>query len=226
MSARDVILARLRASSPVPAAERPEGATPRGPHGDRPTLVRRFTEVLTACGGRVTRVVDRSALSRTLMRELDWTDQAIVLCAADPLVQAALASVHHALDKTTLLQWDPREAATPDGPEWLRTRAAGAAAGVTGADALLADTGTVVIAATPARPRAISLLPRRHVVLATTDQLLPDLEAWVERRGLLLAPDPCTVFVTGPSRTADIEKVLITGMHGPRELTVVLIGSE
>lgn len=224
MSARDEILGRLRAAQVPPPAEAPP--LPRPAPADRPALVRRFTDALTACGGRVARVTERSGLTRVLSRELDWTDQAIVLCSADPIVVAAVEVARPALDRTTLVQWQAAEAAGPDGPEWLRTRAAGAAAGITGADALLAETGTVVLAATPERPRSLSLLPGRHVVLATTDQLLPDLEGWIERRGLLLAPDPCTVFVTGPSRTADIEKVLVTGMHGPRELTVVLIGPE
>lgn len=225
MSARDAILGRLRAARVEPH-EGPVGVAPRGASGDRATLVRRFTESLTAVGGRVVRVPDRTTLSRLLVRELDWTDQVIVLCSAEPIVQTSVMPVRDFLDRSTVLMWDPRDTARPEGPEWLRTRAAGAAAGVTGADALLAETGTVVLAATPGRPRMLSLLPRRHVVLATTDQVLRDLEAWVDRRGLLRSPDTCTAFITGPSRTADIEKVLITGMHGPQELTVVLIGPD
>ncbi|GMV39639.1 MAG: hypothetical protein AMXMBFR64_13550 [Myxococcales bacterium] len=222
MSAREAILGRLRAA-PRAQVQPAEPAPREGVReGDRATLARRFTEALSAAGGRVARVPDRAALSRLLVRELDWTDQAIVLCSADPIVHKTVLPVRDILDRTTVLLWDPRDG----DPDWLRTRAAGAAAGVTGADALLADTGTVVLAATVARPRVLSLLPRRHVVIATTDQLLPDLETWVERRALVRSPDSCTAFVTGPSRTADIEKVLITGMHGPRELTVVLIGPD
>ena len=99
---------------------------------------------------------------------------------------------------------------------------------ITGAEFLIAESGTVLIASTSAS-RQISLLPTAHLVLATPDQVYPDLAAVFEQLGT--APEEgrlpaALTMITGPSRTADIEKVLIKGAHGPvRQLTWV-IGEE
>jgi len=99
-------------------------------------------------------------------------------------------------------------------------------AGVTGCDALIAQTGSILLTTRSAGGRALSVLPPHHVVVATVDQLLPDLEAAF---GLLSEkygdnyPSFAT-FITGPSRTGDIERILVLGAHGPRHLTVLLIG--
>jgi L-lactate dehydrogenase complex protein LldG len=91
----------------------------------------------------------------------------------------------------------------------------------------LADTGTAVIACGTAEERLLCYLPPVCIVVATADRLAEHLPAaWPEiaRR----AADPGRrgefVFVTGPSRTADIEKILILGVHGPKRLMVLLIG--
>jgi L-lactate utilization protein LutC len=186
---------------------------------------RRFAEALEAVGGRVLWAPDRSEARRLLAKELSQSSQPIVLHSCEPLVVGLMGVVRSDLARATIVGWEPAEVQDPNGRSWLRTRAAGASVGVTGCDALIAETGTVVLVASAARPRSISLLPPRHVVLATTDLLVADLEEWVARRALVESPDSAVTFVTGPSRTADIEKVLVTGMHGPKELTVVLMGN-
>jgi L-lactate dehydrogenase complex protein LldG len=99
--------------------------------------------------------------------------------------------------------------------------------GITACDALIAQTGSILLTARSAGGRTLSVLPPHHVVIATTDQLLPDLPAAFE---LLYAkygdnyPSFAT-FITGPSRTGDIERILVLGAHGPRELTVLLVGA-
>lgn len=93
---------------------------------------------------------------------------------------------------------------------------------VTGADFLIAESGTVLLASAGSS-RQISLLPTAHLVLATPDQVYPDLGAVFRQLGS--APEDgrlpaALTMITGPSRTADIEKVLIKGAHGPvRQLT-------
>lgn len=106
-------------------------------------------------------------------------------------------------------------------PESVSTRdeAARADLGVTGCLALVAETGSVLLAHPDGR--AASLLPDTHVVLARADQVVASLEDALARtrdRG-----EPSCTFVTGPSRTADIEKTLVIGMHGPRRLILVLL---
>lgn len=85
----------------------------------------------------------------------------------------------------------------------------------------LADTGSVVIAASPNEPRARHLLGDVHVSLLAESRILPDLAtlfASLER------PLPSSLsIVTGPSRSADIEQRMIVGLHGPAEVHIVLL---
>ncbi len=99
-----------------------------------------------------------------------------------------------------------------------------AAAAVTGASALIAETGSVVCESAPGLPRGASLIPPSHIVVAGEDQILPDLcdyFAALARRGA--TPPSAVSLITGPSKTADIEGVLVTGVHGPAEVCVVLV---
>lgn len=105
----------------------------------------------------------------------------------------------------------------------LRQACASADAGLTGADYALADTGTLVLLSSPQEARMISLLPPLHLAVVERSRLLTGLDEL-----LSLLPDPAAatsamVLVTGPSRTADIEQILVRGVHGPRDVHVVLI---
>jgi L-lactate dehydrogenase complex protein LldG len=93
-------------------------------------------------------------------------------------------------------------------------------AGVSEALYGLADTGSVVLAASPDEPRARSLLPFVHVSLLREDRILPGLEELFEAVGGNLPS--ALAIVTGPSRSADIEQLLVVGVHGPGEVHVVL----
>ncbi len=97
--------------------------------------------------------------------------------------------------------------------------------GLTGAEAGLARTGSIVVYADNYRGRLASLLPPVHYVVLNAYQLYPDLAAWIstERAGSAIAQSSNTVVITGPSRSADIAQTLTLGAHGPKELHVVLI---
>lgn len=91
--------------------------------------------------------------------------------------------------------------------------------GITEADFALADTGTLGLLASPEKPRATSLLPRAHLAIVRPAALRADLHqvfAEAKSRGYL-------VFITGPSRTADIELTLTLGVHGPKSLFVWIV---
>jgi L-lactate dehydrogenase complex protein LldG len=91
--------------------------------------------------------------------------------------------------------------------------------GVTGVDAALPETGTLVLRSAPDRPRVVSLLPRVHLAVLRPAALRADLhQAFADVQG-----DGYSVFVTGPSRTADIELTLTLGVHGPKSLYVWLL---
>lgn len=96
-------------------------------------------------------------------------------------------------------------------------------AGISACDALVAQTGSVLVTSRSAGGRALSVLPPHHVVLARRDQLLRDLTAALQLVKRIYAPDyPSFIgFITGPSRTGDIERILVLGAHGPKKLTVL-----
>lgn len=101
----------------------------------------------------------------------------------------------------------------------------GCDAGITTCEALIAQTGSVLVTCSGNGGRALSVLPPHHIVIATADQLAFNLadgyQVLRDRYGDSL-PSQIT-FITGPSRTGDIERILVLGAHGPRELTVILI---
>jgi L-lactate dehydrogenase complex protein LldG len=96
--------------------------------------------------------------------------------------------------------------------------------GVTECEALLAQTGSVLVTNRSAGGRALSVLPPHHVVLARREQLLPDLSnAFALLKAKYQNNYPSFIsFITGPSRTGDIERVLVLGAHGPKKLTILL----
>lgn len=94
---------------------------------------------------------------------------------------------------------------------------------ITLAEALVASTGSVFVSAASGGRGATVVAPV-HIVLATLEQLVPDLDAAFARireRGVALR-NSYLCLITGSSRTADIEKILVMGAHGPRRLAVVL----
>ena len=96
-------------------------------------------------------------------------------------------------------------------------------AGVTGALAGLAESGSIVLGSGPGEPRMASLVPLTHIALLRRSTLHRSLTHFVVDRPEMSAASANTTIVTGPSRTADIEQSLNLGVHGPRHLHVVLI---
>jgi L-lactate dehydrogenase complex protein LldG len=107
----------------------------------------------------------------------------------------------------------------------LRQRAAQAAVGVTGANFAFAATGTVVLESTVEDIRLASTLPEHHVVLLDPAKILADDLAAVPylRTFHQNSPRNFLAYITGPSRTADIERVLTIGVHGPKQLHILLL---
>lgn len=95
--------------------------------------------------------------------------------------------------------------------------------GLTGATAAFAESGTIVVTSGEGRPRMASLVPLVHVALLPVDRIFRSLSAWAASEPSEMAAASNVVFVTGPSRTGDIEQQLTLGVHGPRFLHVVLV---
>jgi L-lactate dehydrogenase complex protein LldG len=93
--------------------------------------------------------------------------------------------------------------------------------GITEADFLLPETGTLVLRSSAEKPRAVSLLPRIHLAIVRPEMLRADMhQVFMEAKD-----HHYLVFITGPSRTADIELTVTLGVHGPRNLYVWMMSS-
>jgi L-lactate dehydrogenase complex protein LldG len=214
MNSRDTVLGRIRGA----LADRPVEPLPPVPevwpatNPDAETMAARFAKELAAVDGEMHRcwsMDDARAKLRGLMAELGASQ----LGAIDgPVVR----EVAEGLDGVAWI-----------GDDWDPTRIGQLPLGLVAADYLLADTGTCVVANGTSQERLMCYLPPACIVVAKTDRLREHLPAaWRE-----IAPraaDPALrgefVFITGPSRTADIEKILILGVHGPKRLIVLLVG--
>jgi L-lactate dehydrogenase complex protein LldG len=97
--------------------------------------------------------------------------------------------------------------------------------GITFCESLIARNGSVLVSNGNAAGRRLSIYPHNHVVVAYTSQLVLDLkDAFKELKTKYGDKLPTMISnITGPSRTADIEKTLVLGAHGPKELIVLLI---
>lgn len=217
--ARERFLARVRdavaegnrvGDGAVPLPQR--GTT--GYQGAGPDPVARFLAELTKAGGHgvaVETVAEARDVVETLLGEL--APKVVLLgrwqlpadLAAERLIRAAGAAVLDA------------DAATPAD---ALARYATADVGLTGCDHLIAETGSVVVRTRSEQARTLSLLPPVHVVVATARQLLPDVFDLFALPG---APPSGLTLITGPSKTGDIEGILVTGVHGPGQLHVVVV---
>ena len=105
----------------------------------------------------------------------------------------------------------------------LREACATADVGISSADYVLADTGSLVTLASPEEARLVSLLPPVHIAVFPRERILTGLDELLTR-----VPNPAEVsssmvLITGPSRTADIEQILIKGVHGPGMVHAVIV---
>jgi L-lactate dehydrogenase complex protein LldG len=163
-------------------------------------------------------VIARIAAERGMRSVVTWHGAALGVDVAGPLAARGLET-----------------SAAPDvevaADERVRRRALAARAdlGVTGVDLAIAETGTLVVVSGAGRPRSTSLLPPCHVAIFDRDALVASLlqaglvlEAWHE--GTPPATRGASInFITGPSRTADIELTLTRGVHGPKEVHAVFV---
>ncbi len=254
MNARDTILARLREALSVPgpgphqragemeghghASPPPtpalgglqilalEAARPWLPEGGEtlPERLAMFAENLGRLKALFHRTPDIHAaadLLFALARERDWKR---VAWHSHPLVEALLPGIPCAtlhVDDAGGLSADLATDATQ-----RKDALEACDAGITGCESLVAQTGSILVSSATCGGRGLSVLPPVHVVVATPEQVVATLgDAF---QGLLSGhpnglPSMLS-FITGPSRTGDIERILVLGAHGPKELIVILVG--
>ncbi len=157
----------------------------------------------------------------------EWGDQKSVVAWDHPLVKRlGLAACLRPLDIP--VNFADREPVTADRLEIFRKHAEGAFIGITAADYCIAETATLSMKTRPGQPRCVSLLPSIHIAVIRIEQILSNLNELYT----LLKWSPieqaegitrCMTFITGPSKTADIEATLVHGAHGPRELYLLVL---
>jgi L-lactate utilization protein LutC len=107
----------------------------------------------------------------------------------------------------------------------LREKLSNADIGVSYAYCIIAETGSAVLLSSRDEPRSLSLLPAISIIIANSETVVPELADAIKmlQDETNFVDLSCMTIISGPSRTADIEKVLVTGVHGPKNLHVILI---
>jgi L-lactate dehydrogenase complex protein LldG len=130
------------------------------------------------------------------------------------------------LDRTPYLKQSLENAEIEIVPEGDLDDLARIPVGITDVGAAIADTGTLVLQNLIGQPSFVSLLPDIHIAVVDSQNLYPNLPAYLDsihNPKETLSASNNLVFITGPSRTGDIELSLTLGVHGPRELIVIII---
>jgi L-lactate dehydrogenase complex protein LldG len=204
MTARAAILSRLAAAQrtarlpPAPAAH-PIATPPTG----GPECLERFVQELAALG---------------------------VDCHVEAMPEGVRERVRSLVGAKPVLAWDGdrlpyavdsvlSSAVRGSSP---REEQASAEIGVTGCDGAIAETGSLVLLSGRGRSRTVSLLPPVHLALVRPQDLHFSMGEFFARTGAPGGEEACCTFVTGPSRTADIELTLTLGVHGPGKVIVVV----
>lgn len=229
-STRDQILGKLR------AARRPFPTTPPRPEVYMPVtsmnrvspadMLARFTQELERLDGEVF-VVDSDGAARdkvldllkshNTQRILAWHFKHIPVKKLYTAVRQAGYSICYSNVRDLDLRARERDIAR------LET----AQVGLTGADAVAATTGTLVVSSAPGKERFPTILPPVHIAVVTIGQFVPCLEDWLDQERQSNNPtiehSDNVCFISGPSRTGDIEQQLVLGVHGPKQLQVVVL---
>ncbi len=165
-----------------------------------------FAEQFTQLQGKFIYCINRQELAfqfASLVRKQDWSP---IFCAEQKLIDMLVEPLSERLTTTDL---------------------AGCQVSVTGCEYLVARTGSIVLSSVQQQGRTASVYAPIHICIAFVDQLVDDIKdalvAAREKHGTQF-PSLLTL-ATGPSRTADIEKTLVVGVHGPKEVYLFLVES-
>ena len=196
-------------------------AVPTAEAARRVELASRFARELQAVGGRF---LGTPTPAETTARVLEV---AAALNARSAAVGAGIfiepAPIVEALERAGIEIFRAAPAADDAARAALRQKLARCDFALVEADYAIAATGTLAMLATPERPGSLTLLPPVNVILVSAERILPDLAAALEAIGPGAIASHRLALVTGPSRTADIEKRIVLGVHGPREIHVAVV---
>jgi len=204
-SARNNILARLKAAQDKRGEigeDIPDFTSPIY-HPLNESLSQEFKTNLELIGGQVILVESKSEIADQIKQICKEKDQDKIFCT-DPKLQEILSgSIGIDSDENSFL---------------------GLNIGVTGCELLIAHLGSVIISSAQISGRRLNVFPETHIVVACQSQLTDYLDSALEKLQNKYKNELPSLItnITGPSRTADIEKTLVMGMHGPKTLIVII----
>jgi len=197
----------------------------------RLTLLNRFAVVAKTINTNIVVVETGAQIAAGIAkiaadRHAEWGDEKSIVAWDHPLVNTL--NLPAALQPQGIPVHFPEDDSHRIKAETFRRQSETALIGITSADFALAETATLTMKTRPDRPLHVSLLPSIHIAIVRLEQILSNLKELYT----LLKWDPeqkdegithTMTFVTGPSKTADIEATLVHGAHGPRELVIFVL---
>jgi L-lactate dehydrogenase complex protein LldG len=184
----------------------------------------RFISEVTQVGALVYRAGSKEAVADHIAQICAATTNSEVALSGSALLPQLHLSAQLAARQLSVIEatdFSPAEKAT------LIARLANCGAGVTTVDYAIAETGTLVVSSDEEQALLVSVLPVIHIALLQPQQILATLadavQALASQR--MLRGEPCrsATFITGPSRTSDVELTLSIGVHGPKELHLIIL---
>jgi L-lactate dehydrogenase complex protein LldG len=175
-------------------------------HAPGQELAIEFAEQFTKLQGRFIFCINQQELAfqlNSLVKKMDWQK---VYCLEDALLKATGPQLEERIVRTGLAYCD---------------------VSITGCECLVARTGTIVMSSAQTSGRTTSVYAPIHICIAHSNQLVYDVKDALQlvKDKYSAAMPSLVTFATGPSRTADIEKTLVVGVHGPREVYLFLVES-
>lgn len=203
----------------------------------RTELISHLQEQLTAVGG-VVRCVRTIAEATAYVRELAleknahmvvrWSSELFRELEVDAALQEHGVEVQVVTPSGEVSPQASSEAGLDQARQAMREALARADIGLSAVDCAIAETGTLALSAAPGQMRGVSLLPPVHVAIVRSNQIVESLADYLlllrsTSSDLQAHLTSCISFITGPSRTGDIELTLTVGVHGPGELHLIVL---
>lgn len=195
-------------------------------------VLAKFQSEFEKIGGTNHHATSPHQLDTLLQAILDASEANSVVLSGNPLLSELNLIERLRTWGKTVTAWSLTESSTlenpPANPQAFKSAGFDATVGMTGVDFVLAETGSLVLTSLTERTQLASLAPPTHIALYRPSQVINSLDEVLAKlrpaqNADLPLPGRSIVFVTGNSRTADIEQVLIRGVHGPREVHAILV---
>lgn len=195
-----------------------------GVEASKEELTTRFIYEVTQVGALVYHAQSREAIAELIAQICNKTKSQEVALSGSPFLSEMNLSAQRAAHDVSVIEavdFSPAE------KQKLIDRLANCGAGVTTIDYAIAETGTIVLTSDEEQSLLVSLLPVIHIALIRPQQILATLadtvKALASERMQRDEPSRSTTFITGPSRTSDVELILSVGVHGPKELHLIIL---